>query len=151
MTSPVGGRHGVKAYTTPRSFGGFQIPIALQSAAIRRYCDECDLVFHHHSSENLAAHSFAVLASITDSAEHLAGIAMCSVQMLPESLPLREHLLRRATDAGCPVHFVFERLVVSSHSDLSAVTELLELVALTRATSVRAAELQRLAAVLASS
>lgn len=121
---------GAKGYTTPRRFGGFQIPVSLQSAAIRRYCDEHSLVFHHHSSENLSEDSYAVLSSIVEAADRLEAIVMCSASMLPRNAPLRSRLLADAIAQGCALHFIFENLVVASADDMRELEALLGLTAL---------------------
>lgn len=121
---------GAKGYTTPRPFGGFRIPIGLQSAAIRRYCDEHSFAFYHHSSENLTGDSFAVLSAIVEGSDRLDAIVMCSTSMLPRDTVLRTQLLRRANDHGCAIHFIFENLIVADAGDVQELEVLLGLVAL---------------------
>lgn len=122
---------GTKAYTTPRSFGGFRVPINLQSAAIRSYCDSAGLVFHLHSNEICVADSYVVLESLVDRAKQYEGIAMCSIAMLPTSQQHRLALIDRVLRAGSCLHFIFEQLVVTDHSamaDLEDLRLLIELV-----------------------
>lgn len=120
----------VKGYTTPRSFVGFQIPIPLQSLAIRNYCSQRGFVFNHHVVENITPDSFLVLQrAITDVAQYQA-IAMCSIGQLPSNQYRREQVLRHCVDAGVSVHFLFEQLVVDSHEQIPIVEQLLNLVSL---------------------
>jgi len=118
---------GTKAYTTPRSFGGFQIPITLQSTTLRNYCEKNDLLFHLHVVENQIPNTFLVLESLVEKAENYAGIAMCSVSMLPSNPTLRQAITKRILEKGCMLHFTFEQLVIS---DVEQLTELEELVLL---------------------
>lgn len=128
---------GVKGYTTPRPFGGFQIPISLQSAAIRRYCEEHSLLFHHHSSENLTGDNYAVLRAIVRDAATSRGIVMCSVSMLPQSSIIRRSVTDEAIARGRSLHFIFEGLTVDREAQVAIVEELLALTRLTAMTSAR--------------
>jgi sporadic carbohydrate cluster protein (TIGR04323 family) len=124
------GQINVKGYATPRQFSGFQIPIPLQSAAIRRYCDERGLVFNHHVVENVFPGTFLVLERIVAEAHLFQAMAMCSISMLPNDSARRTNLLDRCVNVGMTVHFLFESLIVSSREDIAVVDELLSLTGL---------------------
>jgi len=128
---------GTKAYTTPRSFGGFQIPITLQSTTLRNYCEKKDLVFHLHVVENQIPNTYLVLESLVEKADHYDGIVMCSISMLPGDPKIRRMITRRILEQGCSLHFTFEQLVVSS---LDQLAELEELVALIQLSPLHTAE-----------
>ena len=119
-----------KAYTTPRSFGGFQIPITLQSTALRNYCEKMDLIFHLHVVENQIPNTYLVLESLVEKAYRYDGIVMCSVSMLPGDPKVRQMINRRVLEQGCSLHFTFEQLVVSSLDQLSELEELVTLIQL---------------------
>jgi len=119
-----------KAYTTPRSFGGFQIPITLQSTVLRNYCEKINLVFHLHVVENQIPNTYLVLESLVEKAYRYHGIVMCSVSMLPGDPKVRQMINRRVLDQGCSLHFAFEQLVVSSLDQLSELEELVTLIQL---------------------
>ena len=104
-----------KAYTTPRSFGGFQIPITLQSTTLRNYCEKNNLIFHLHVVEN---------------ASHYDGIAMCSISMLPSDREYRRSIVKRLLNQGCALHFTFEQIVTSSVKQLADLEELAALIEL---------------------
>ena len=116
-----------KAYTTPRSFGGFQIPITMQSTTLRNYCEKNNLLFHLHVVENQIPNTYLVLEALVEKASHYAGIAMCSVSMLPTDREYRRSIIKRILEQGCALHFTFEQIVISS---IDQITELEELVAL---------------------
>jgi sporadic carbohydrate cluster protein (TIGR04323 family) len=136
---------GTKAYTTPRAFGGFQIPISLQSAAIRRYCEERGLAFHLHANENLIPHTYLVLESVVADAATYEGIAMCSIDMLPTDSRHRRDLVRRCLAAGCRLHFLFEQRVVATAADADELETLIGLGTVARTDVARRAELSALA------
>ena len=121
---------GTKAYTTPRSFGGFQIPITMQSTNLRNYCEKNGLVFHLHVVENQIPNTYLVLESLVEKADNYDGIVMCSVSMLPNDPLIRKSVVTRILEQGCKLHFTFEQIVVSSLEELVELEELVSLVAL---------------------
>ena len=121
---------GTKAYTTPRSFGGFQIPITMQSTNLRNYCEKNGLVFHLHVVENQIPNTYLVLESLVEKADSYDGIVMCSVSMLPNDPLIRKSVVTRFLKQGCKLHFTFEQIVVSSLEELVELEELVSLVAL---------------------
>ena len=121
---------GTKAYTTPRSFGGFQIPITMQSTNLRNYCEKNGLIFHLHVVENQISNTYLVLESLVEKADSYDGIVMCSVSMLPNDPQIRKSIVTRILKQGCKLHFTFEQIVVSSLKELAELEELISLVAL---------------------
>ena len=121
---------GTKAYTTPRSFGGFQIPITMQSTNLRNYCEKNGLVFHLHVVENQIFNTYLLLESLVEKADNYYGIVMCSVSMLPNDPLIRKSVVTRILEQGCKLHFTFEQIVVSSLEELAELEELVSLVAL---------------------
>lgn len=129
-TKQAASHKGTKAYTTPRSFGGFQIPITMQSTNLRTYCEKNGLVFHLHVVENQIPNTYLVLESLVEKANSYDGIVMCSVSMLPNDPMIRKSIVTRILDQGCKLHFTFEQIVISSLEDLTELEELVSLVAL---------------------
>jgi len=123
-------QRGTKAYTTPRPFGGFQIPITLQSTNLRNYCEKNGLVFHLHVVENQIPNTYLVLESLVEKAGKYDGIVMCSVSMLPGDPSIRKSIVTRILEQGCKLHFTFEQIAVSSLEELTELEELISLVAL---------------------
>jgi len=118
----------VKGYTSRRAFSGFRIPIPLQSASIRRYCEDRKYVFNHHVVENLTPESFLVLERVVAEANLYDGIAMCSIGMLPKDEAHRTSLLQRCIEANVSVHFIFEQYVVQTSSDIAELNDLMSMV-----------------------
>ena len=129
-TIPAPAQKGTKAYTTPRSFGGFQIPITMQSTNLRNYCEKNGLIFHLHVVENQIPNTYLVLESLVEKAVNYDGIVMCSVSMLPKDPLIRKSVVTRILEQGCKLHFTFEQIVVSSLEELAELEELVSLVAL---------------------
>ena len=129
-TNSAPAQKGTKAYTTPRSFGGFQIPITMQSTNLRNYCEKNSLTFHLHVVENQIPNTYLVLESLVEKADSYDGIVMCSVSMLPTDPPIRKSVVTRILEQGCKLHFTFEQIVVSSLEELVELEELVSLVAL---------------------
>lgn len=118
----------VKGYTSRRAFSGFRIPIPLQSASIRRYCEDRKYVFNHHVVENLTPESFLVLERVVAEAHLYDGVAMCSIGMLPRNVEHRTSLLQRCVDAEVSVHFIFEQYVVQMAADIAELNDLMSMV-----------------------
>jgi sporadic carbohydrate cluster protein (TIGR04323 family) len=118
----------MKAYTTPRTFGGFQIPITLQSTTLRNYCEKNNLVFHLHVVENQIPNTYLVLEALVEKACHYDGIVMCSVSMLPGDRQYRRSVVERTLKQGCALHFTFEQIVISSVDHIAEFEELLSLI-----------------------
>ena len=129
-TIPAPAQKGTKAYTTPRSFGGFQIPITMQSTNLRNFCEKNGLIFHLHVVENQIPNTYLVLESLVEKADNYDGIVMCSVSMLPNDPLIRKSVVARILEQGCKLHFTFEQIVVSSIEELVELEELVSLVAL---------------------
>jgi sporadic carbohydrate cluster protein (TIGR04323 family) len=119
-----------KAYTTPRSFGGFQIPITLQSTTLRNYCEKNNLIFHLHVVENQIPNTYLVLEALVEKASYYDGIAMCSFSMLPSDREYRRSVVKRVLEQGCAFHFTFEQIVISSVDQTAELEELISLIEL---------------------
>ena len=119
-----------KAYTTPRAFGGFQIPITMQSTSLRNYCEKNNLIFHLHVVENQIPNTYLVLEALVEKASHYDGIAMCSISMLPTDREYRCSIIKRILEQGCELHFTFEQIVTSSVDQLVELEELVALIEL---------------------
>lgn len=134
----------VKGYATPHPFSGFQIPIPLQSMAIRRYCEDRGLTFNHHVVENVTPGTYLVLERIIEESHLCQAIAMCSIGMLPSDSQHRTTLLARCLDCKTSIHFVFEQIVISAEPDVRAVNELISLTNLTSGPPTRLGNFQYL-------
>jgi sporadic carbohydrate cluster protein (TIGR04323 family) len=118
-------RQGLRGYVTPRSFGGYLIPIPLQSLALRDYCARKKAVYVLPANENIFPHSYMVLEGLLGDLSEYDGIVMCSMHMLPERAERRQDIYRRVLEQGCSLHFVIEDLVIASAQDIEKAEELI--------------------------
>jgi len=121
MVTPQGHR----GYVSPRSFGGYLIPIPLQSLALRDYCARKGLMYVLPGAENIFPHSYLVLEALVRNLSAFQGLVMCSMYMLPQRNTRRCELYRQVLDQGCSLHFVIEDTVIASAQDADRVEEML--------------------------
>lgn len=129
MPSPL---TNLKGYTSPRTFSGFQIPVPLQSATIRRYCDERGFIFNHHVSENVTENSYLVLERLVSDSDKFQALGMCSIGMLPSNSAHRSSILNRCLANGTSIHFILEQIVLTTTAELDALGELMTLTTMLR-------------------
>lgn len=126
-------RLGLRGYVSARAFGGFRIPVPLQSLALRDYCQRKGKLYVLPVNENIFENSYMVLdGMVQDLAAH-EGVVMSSIHMLPRDPGHRRAVVRKILDQGCSLHFVIEDMVVADAADLDRLDELLLLHALSAA------------------
>jgi len=109
---------------TSRPFGGYSIPVPVQSLVLRDYCQRKGLVFVLPANENIFPHSYLVLEGMIRNLRSYEGIVACSMHMLPQRAARRRAVLDTVLQQGCSMHFVLEGLVVANHDDVDQVEEL---------------------------
>lgn len=117
----------LKGYTFPREFGGFIVPIPMQSGMLRQYAMDHRLEFHLHVVESILPGSYVIFEDLVRSASSWAAIGMCSIFMLPSNSDRRRQLLCQALRAGCSLHFVLEQLVISHEEQIGNLNDELAL------------------------
>jgi sporadic carbohydrate cluster protein (TIGR04323 family) len=125
-------RLGCRGYVTSRPFGGYAIPVPLQSLALRDYCQRKDLLYVLPVNENIFPSSFLVLEGMIQGLVDYDGIVMCSMHMLPESPQRRRRVLDAVVRQGCKLHTVIEDITVATSADVETLEELLLLGGLAR-------------------
>jgi sporadic carbohydrate cluster protein (TIGR04323 family) len=118
-------RQGYRGYVSPRSFGGYVIPIPLQSLALRDYCARKGKLYVLPANENIFAHSYLVLEGLVRDLADYEGVVMCSMHMLPQREARRRTLYRQVLDQSCSLHFVIEDAAIASVGDADRVEEVL--------------------------
>ena len=121
----MAGRQGFRGYVTARAFGPYQIPVPLQSLALRDYCLRKKLVYVLPANENCFPHSYLILEGMVTDLAQYEGIVMCSMHMLPRRAERRKRVCERVLGQGCSLHFVIEDFVINSPADLARFEELL--------------------------
>ena len=122
-----GPRTGLRGYVSSRSFGEFNIPVPLQSLALRDYCRRNDLIYALPVNENMFPHSYLVLEGMIQDLSSYEGIVLYTMQMLPQRPERRRAIYRQIVEQGCSLHIVLEGLVIKSPDDVEQAEELLML------------------------
>ena len=125
MSAPA--RAGYRGYVTSRGFGGYVIPVPVQSLVLRDYCARKKLLYVLPVNENMFPHSYMVLDGLIENLEAYEGVLMCSMHMLPQQPERRRQVVERILDQGATLHFVLEDIVIAGPRDLGRVEELLSL------------------------
>ena len=123
----VGNRAGFRGYVTSRSFGGYYLPVPVQSLVLRDYCQRKGKVYGLPVNENIFPSSYLVLEGLIQNLEGFEGIVMCSFHMLPQRTERRREIYERVLSQGCSIHFVFEDIVVDGPRDVDRLEELIRL------------------------
>ena len=117
-------RTGLRGYVSSRGFGGFFIPVPLQSLALRDYCSRKSKVYVLPVNENSFPHSYMVLEGMIQDLGAYEGVLMYTMHMLPERAERRQAIYRRILDQGCTLHLVLEDYVVASEKDIVGLEDL---------------------------
>lgn len=119
-------RSGYRGYVTSRPFGGYSIPVPVQSLVLRDYCQRKGFVYVLPANENCFPHSYLVLEGMIQNLGGFSGVLMCSMHMMPQRSERRRHVLDTILRQGCSVHFVLEGIVVETPADVDRVEELIQ-------------------------
>ena len=120
-------RQGYRGYVTSRPFGGYAIPVPVQSLVLRDYCQRSGYVYVLPVNENIFPHSYLVLEGMIQELARYEGVVMCSIHMLPKRLERRRRILQMILEQGCTLHIVLEGIVLKSHEELARLEELIAL------------------------
>jgi sporadic carbohydrate cluster protein (TIGR04323 family) len=123
----AGNRLGYRGYVTSRPFGQFNIPVPLQSLALRDYCQRKDLLYVLPVNENMFPHSYMVLEGMIQDLADYQGVVMYSMHMLPQRAERRQKIYDSILGQGCSLHIVLEDLVIAERQDVERIEELLRL------------------------
>jgi sporadic carbohydrate cluster protein (TIGR04323 family) len=122
MSAPQ--RTGLRGYVSSRGFGGFFIPVPLQSLALRDYCTRKGKVYVLPVNENSFPHSYMVLEGMIQELSSFEGVIMYTMHMLPERAERRRRVYQRILDQGASLHLVLEDYVVAAERDIAALEDM---------------------------
>ena len=117
-------RLGLRGYVTSRGFGGYVIPVPLQSLGLRDYCSRKGMVYVLPVNENCFPHSYLVLDGMIQDLSAYEGVIMYSMRMLPQRSDRRRAVYKKILDQGCSLHLVLEDLVVRSYKEVEKLEDL---------------------------
>ena len=123
--SAAAARKGYRGYVSSRPFGGYSIPVPLQSLALRDYCSRKGMLYVLPLNENSFPNSYLVLEGLIVDLDGYEGIVMPSMHMMPTRAERRRQIYRRVLDQGCSLHLVLEDLIFQKIKDIDRVEELL--------------------------
>ena len=120
-------RQGCRGYVTSRPFGGYAIPVPVQSLVLRDYCQRKSFVYVLPANENNFPHSYLVLEGMIENLADFDGIVMCSMHMLPQRAERRRQMIAKVLGQGCSIHLVLEGIVIATPADAERLEELIQL------------------------
>lgn len=123
-------RSGYRGYVSCREFGGFRIPVPVQTIVLREYCARNGFVYKLHVNENEFPHSYMVLDGMLNELDGLEGILMFSMFMLPKRAQRRMTVYERVFRAGAELHLVLENFAIRKPADVRPVEQILSAAAL---------------------
>jgi sporadic carbohydrate cluster protein (TIGR04323 family) len=129
-------KKGLRGYVTSRPFGGFVIPVPLQSLALRDYCGRKSMLYVLPVNENSFPHSYMVLEGLVTDLAAYEGVIMYSMHMLPERAARRLAIYHKILGQGCALHLVLEDMVIGRPGDIGRIEELLVFARLANAAKV---------------
>ena len=115
----------LRGYVTSRNFGGFSIPVPLQSLALRDYCQRSGAIYVLPVNENCFQHSYMVLESLVLDLTEFSGVVLYSMRMLPLQKQRRLRIYSQILAQGCSIHMVLENIIMDSSQAVNSLEELL--------------------------
>lgn len=116
-----------RSYVSSRPFGGLNIPVPLQSLALRDYCTKNELPYVLPVNENSFEKSYLVLDGLVKDLTGYDGLIMYSLKMLPNRSTRRIDLYKKVLNQKCEIYFVLENLKIKHNSDIEKIENLLNL------------------------
>ena len=104
----------LSGYVTPRKFGGFAIPISIQSKLLRSYANEIGMTYKLHQGELINEKSYMVLINMIKDLNKNEHIVMCSIFMFPKEKSKAEKIFKIIIEKNITMHFVFEDIEIKS-------------------------------------
>jgi sporadic carbohydrate cluster protein (TIGR04323 family) len=114
-----------RGYVSSRGFGGYRIPVPVQSLVLRDYCARNGLLYVLPVNENIFPHSYMVLEGMVRDLSTYQGIVMCSMHMLPQRPERRQKIYDTVLSQGAAIHMVIEGLVLAENVDISKIEDLI--------------------------
>lgn len=126
----MGERRGLRGYVTSRGFGGYSIPVPVQSLVLRDYCQRSGMLYVLPVNENIFPHSYMVLEGMIRDLSAYQGVVMCSMHMLPQRPERRRKIYDTILSQGATLHLVLEGAVIASEADIARLEDLLVMMSL---------------------
>lgn len=123
-------RRGFRGYVTSRPFGGYSIPVPVQSLVLRDHCTRNKMLYVLPVNENIFPHSYMVLEGMIRDLSAYEGVICCSMHMLPRRAERRRAIYDTILSQGASLHLVFESAVIAREADIAQLEDLLVMMSL---------------------
>jgi sporadic carbohydrate cluster protein (TIGR04323 family) len=120
---PPSNRTGYRGYICARMGMDRSVPQNIQQLVMRDYCAKRGMAYLLAAVEYRMSGCTMVLDAVLNECEHLDGVVMYSVYLLPAQREKRLRMYRRLLDAGCSLHFAAENIAVESREDAMRLEE----------------------------
>lgn len=116
-------RKGYRGYIRARQEMGRSVPQHLQQLVMRDYCKKNNLTFLLSATEYLMPGCTHVLDAVLGDLDHLEGIVMYSLYLMPESKEKRRRMYERLFEKGCALHCAAEGIVIANWDDVAKIED----------------------------
>ncbi len=106
------------SYVTNHEFAGMRIPVPVQSLVLRDYASKNNLVFKLPVGEYFFPNCYVQLHGLLKNMSGLAGVAMCSLFMLPKEPADRMEIYGTFLRQGVALHCILESFVLRTEADI---------------------------------
>ena len=111
-------------YTLPRPFHGFNIPIAIQSAYLREYCNSKSMQFSLPLTEIHFDNCYNMLESLVKS-KHTSELAIVSIFILPFDRPkIFNNIFKNNNAKKIKYHFLLESLILNHNEMIDKINQI---------------------------
>jgi sporadic carbohydrate cluster protein (TIGR04323 family) len=104
----------LQGYVTSRSFGGYCLPVPMQSLLLRNYCEQNNFNYKLHIVETILANNYMYLNETIKKCNDFDHIGMCSIYMFPRDNAKYKLLKKEIDKRSLNFHFIFENTMIRS-------------------------------------
>lgn len=116
-------RKGFRGYIRARQEMGRSVPQHVQQLVMRDYCKKQGITFLLSATEYLMHGCTQILDAVLDDLDHLEGIVMYSLYLMPESREKRLRMFKRLFEKGCVLHCASEGIVIAGWDDVARIED----------------------------
>lgn len=117
-------RKGYRGYIRASMRMGRSTPQHIQQLVMRDYCARRDMTFLLSATEYLMPGCTLILDAVLDELDHIEGIVMYSLYMMPDSREKRFRLYERLFEKGCVLHTAAEGHVIRNWDDAQRIEDI---------------------------
>jgi sporadic carbohydrate cluster protein (TIGR04323 family) len=118
------GEKGYRGYVASRETMAGRAPQHVQNIVIRDYARRKNKTYLLSAVEYTMAGSYLVLEDLVDNIDHVDGLILYSIFMLPEAEAQRRSIYDRVLGAGRELHGAVEDVALTGRDDIAKVEDL---------------------------